>query len=72
MKKQNIYAIAGLRALQRAALKVAENARKNNYKIPVWENDHIKYEIPEPVFAQNNYGDNPADVFSKTMQEVNK
>ena len=36
MKKQNIYATLGLKALKRAAAKVAENARKNNLKIPVW------------------------------------
>lgn len=72
MKSQNIYAIVGLRALQRAALKVAEDARKNNYKVPFWENGHIEYEIPEPAFAQYDFGGNPADVFSKIIQEVNK
>ncbi|MBU1152581.1 hypothetical protein KKB84_01220 [bacterium] len=46
MKKHNKYAIIGLKALQRAAEKVAENARKNKHKIPVWRNDRIEYEIP--------------------------
>jgi len=47
MKKHNKYSILGLKALKRAAAKVAENAKKNNYKIPFWENGRIKYEIPE-------------------------
>lgn len=46
MKKHNKYAIIGLKALRRAASKVAEDARKNNYKIPVWKNGLIEYEIP--------------------------
>ena len=46
MKKHNKYALLGLKALERAAAKVAENARKNKYKIPVWKNGHIEYEIP--------------------------
>ncbi len=46
MKKHNKYAAIGLKALQRAAAKVAEDARKNNYKIPVWRNGRIEYKIP--------------------------
>jgi len=46
MKKHNKYALLGLKALKRAAAKVSENARKNNYKIPVWKNGRIEYEIP--------------------------
>ena len=46
MKKHNYYAVIGLRALKRAAAKVAEDARKNNYKIPVWKNGRIEYVIP--------------------------
>ena len=49
MKKHNKYALLGLKALERAAAKVAENARKNNYKIPVWKNGRIEYEIPEII-----------------------
>jgi hypothetical protein len=49
MKKQNEYTVIGLRALQRAAEKVAEDARKNNYKIPVWINGRIEYEIPGQI-----------------------
>jgi len=37
----------GMKALQRAALKVAEDARKNQYKIPIWRNGRIEYGIPE-------------------------
>ena len=46
MKQHNKYALLGLKALERAAAKVAENARKNKYKIPVWKNGRIEYEIP--------------------------
>ena len=49
MKKHNKYALIGLNALKRAAAKVAENARKNNYKIPIWKNGRIEYEIPEII-----------------------
>ncbi len=47
MKEHNKYAVLGLRALQRASAKVAENARKNNYRVPIWKNGRIEYEIPE-------------------------
>lgn len=42
MKKHSQYTILGFKAIQRAAAKVAENARKNNYKIPVWINGRIE------------------------------
>lgn len=54
MKKHNKYAVIGLSALKRAALKVAEDARKNNYKIPIWKNGRIEYEIPELVATQSS------------------
>ncbi|MBW2016859.1 MAG: hypothetical protein JRH13_14860 [Deltaproteobacteria bacterium] len=41
------YAALGLRALKRAAEKVAENARKDGSKIPIWRNGRIEYIIPE-------------------------
>ncbi len=47
MKKQNKYADLGLRALRRAAQKVAEDARKNNYLIPIWRNNRVEYIMPE-------------------------
>ena len=43
MKEHNQYALLGLRALKRAYEKVAENAKKNNYKISVWKNGRIEY-----------------------------
>lgn len=52
MKKHNKYAVIGLKALRRAAAKVAEDARKNNYKIPVWRNGRIEYEIPGIITEQ--------------------
>jgi hypothetical protein len=47
MINHNEYATLGLKALQRAAKKVAEDARKNNYSIPIWENGRIEYLRPE-------------------------
>ena len=41
------YAALGLRALKRAAKKIAENARKDGSKIPIWRNGRIEYIIPE-------------------------
>ena len=52
MKKHNKYALLALKAMERAAAKVAEDARKNNYKIPVWKNGRIEYEIPGIVTEQ--------------------
>ena len=46
MKRYNEYAVLGLQALERAAKKVAENARKNKNKIPIWEDGSIKFKIP--------------------------
>lgn len=46
MKKYNTYAVLGLKALRRAAAKVAEDANRNNYKIPFWENGKIVYKTP--------------------------
>ncbi len=57
MNEHNIYATLGLRALQRAAAKVAENARKNNLKIPIWENGRIEYLIPDIRTEQRDGGD---------------
>lgn len=47
MKDKNQYAELGLRALKRAAIKVAEKARRNNLKIPIWEDGQVKYIDPE-------------------------
>ena len=57
MKKYNKYSILGLKALQRAAAKVAEDAKKNNYKIPVWQNGKIEFEVPEIVIDQTGSPD---------------
>ncbi len=54
MKKHSKYALLGLRALERAANKVAENARKNNYTVPVWKNGRIEHEIPEIITEQSH------------------
>lgn len=47
MKKHNKYSLLGLQALQRAADKVAEEAIKNNYKIPIWKDGKIVFVIPK-------------------------
>ncbi|NOR05017.1 MAG: hypothetical protein GQ575_01760 [Deltaproteobacteria bacterium] len=59
MKRHNKYALLGLKALERAALKVAENARKNKYKIPIWKNGRIEYEIPGIITEQGAQADRP-------------
>ena len=57
MEKHNRYSLLGLKALRRAAAKVAENAIKNNYKIPIWKNGRIEYEIPQRITEQATKGD---------------
>ena len=57
MKKHSEYALLGLKALERAASKVAENARRNNYKIPIWKNGRIVYEIPGIITEQSAQAD---------------
>jgi hypothetical protein len=52
MKKHNKYALLALKAMERAAAKVAKDARKNKFKIPVWKNGRIEYEIPGIVTEQ--------------------
>ncbi len=47
MKKKSSYAKLGLKALKRADAKVYEDARKNNYKIPIWENGRIVFVTQE-------------------------
>lgn len=46
-EKQVDYAALGLKALRRAARKVAENASKNNMAIPVWRKGRVEYIAPE-------------------------
>ena len=60
MKKHNKYSVLGLKALQRAAIKVSKNAKKNNYKIPVWENGKIVYKAPEFITEQASTPDTPS------------
>ena len=55
--KHNKYTLLGFKALERAAAKVAENARKNKYKIPVWKNGRIEYEIPGIITEQGAQSD---------------
>ncbi|MBA3016390.1 MAG: hypothetical protein FP815_15785 [Desulfobulbaceae bacterium] len=57
MKKHNKYAEIGLKALKRASAKVAEDARKNQYKIPVWRNGRIEFEIPGIITEQLHSSD---------------
>ena len=55
MKRHSKYSLLGLQALQRAATKVSENARRNNYKLPVWENGKIVFVVPGSVTGSNAY-----------------
>ncbi len=64
MKEHSKYALLGLRALERAAYKVAENARKNNYTIPVWKNGRIEHEIPEIITGQPHPPDHKTSAIS--------
>ncbi len=57
MKKRNKYAVLGMQAMERAAKKVAENARKNKNKIPIWENGSIKFKIPSIITEQSGKSD---------------
>ena len=52
MKKHNRYTVLGLKALQRAAREAAENARKNNLKIPIWKDGKIEYIVPKTTSEQ--------------------
>ncbi len=63
MTEHNKYALIGLKALRRAAEKVAADARKHHYKIPVWNNDRIEYKVPgiateqgAPADARSSHG----------------
>ena len=56
MKGHNIYTVLGFKALQRAAIKVAENARKNNLKIPIWKNGKVEY-IDEEMSTEQRDGE---------------
>ncbi len=53
IKSEN-YAEMGMRALKRAAAKVAEDARRYNYKLPIWKNGRIEYEIPGRIIEQEH------------------
>ena len=56
MKGHNIYTILGFKALQRAAIKVAENARKNNLKIPIWKDGKVEY-LAQGISAEQREGE---------------
>jgi hypothetical protein len=52
MEKYNNYTVLGLKALQRAADKVAENARRNHTEIPLWKNGRIEFGLPQTSAEQ--------------------
>ena len=58
MKKHTKYALLALKAMERAAAKVAEDARKNQSKIPVWTNGRVEYESPG-IVTEQRFGDGP-------------
>ncbi len=47
MKRHNKYAILALSALRRAAAQAAKKARIGGFQVPIWENGHIVYAVPE-------------------------
>ncbi len=57
MPKHSIYAEMGLRALRRAARKVAEDAIRNNYKLPIWQNGRVQYITPKLTDYQDEASD---------------
>jgi len=61
--------LLGLKALERAAAKVTENSRKNKYKIPVWKNGRIEYEIPAISTKQESEPD--AKIFFYAKRSIN-
>jgi hypothetical protein len=46
MTKGEYYARLGYAALCRAALEVAEKAKKENRKLPIWQDGRIVYDFP--------------------------
>jgi hypothetical protein len=60
MKTPNPYAILGLKALKRAAIRAAENARKNNLRIPIWTNGRVEY-LPQETGVEHGAPDDFAD-----------
>jgi hypothetical protein len=56
-RKQNEYVRLGFNALKRAAAKVANKARKENHKIPVWKDGQIEFIIPDSITEQVNKAD---------------
>lgn len=46
MSKGEYYARLGYAALCRAALEVAEKARKENRKLPIWKQGKVVYDFP--------------------------
>ena len=47
------HVMMALKALKRASEKVAEDARRNHYKLPVWRNSKIKYRVPKAATKPN-------------------
>ena len=54
MKDKNDYAEMGLRAMNRAAQKAYEDAKKNNLKVPIWRNNRIEYIDPSKLDQEIN------------------
>lgn len=57
MNTHSRYAIIGLTALRRAVAHIAEEARRSNFKVPIWRNGRIEYGIPEVEPEQAPGGD---------------
>lgn len=57
MKSQTDYGAMGLAALKRAVSNIAEEARRNGFKVPIWEDGRIVYGIPDAESKQQHNND---------------
>ena len=53
MENQQFYIEAASRAAKSAAVKVVNNARRNNKLLPIWKNNQIVFEIPEVITLES-------------------
>ncbi|MEM9399015.1 MAG: hypothetical protein AAF984_02295 [Verrucomicrobiota bacterium] len=62
MSNSDYYAKLGYAALCRAALQVAEKAKKENRKLPIWKNGQVVYGFPSitPEQVAQANADKPA------------
>ena len=57
MKSQTNYGAMGLAALKRAVSNIAEEARRNGFKVPIWKDGRIVYGFPNVKSTQQHNDD---------------